>query len=59
MSDLKIKKINVLANGYGVYKDIDDNLYFIMPEAEAKPREEWFWFELQNIIYVYVKLDYE
>lgn len=55
LSKLMIKKITQYANGYGVWKDLDGNIYYIAPEAEKASRLEWKSFELQNIIYIYIE----
>lgn len=51
----KLIKVDQFSNSYGVWRDLEDNYYYIAPEAEKAPREEWICFELLNIIYVYIE----
>lgn len=51
----KLIKVDQFANGYGVWRDLYDQYYYIAPEAEKAPKEEWLYFECMNIIHVYIE----
>lgn len=51
----KIIKVDQFANGYGVWRDLEDQYYYIAPEAEKTDRLDWLYFECQYIIYVYIE----